>query len=196
MRSFDYLSEAILRQKTSCKKPSSNWGAAQRGYQSERGPLRTYLFGIGRKRAAEWWRKQPTRSEPRASLAMFCTAESDSLVGDAFARLPREYQTLLWLREVEGQSYAELADILDIPVGSVRSRLFTYEKFGTARLKHERSEYEVRRNSGTCLPTLRWSTDPARCGGTPWDMRVVPGSPARLRRHGRGVASRRQPCPS
>jgi RNA polymerase sigma-70 factor (ECF subfamily) len=96
-----------------------------RGYQSERGPLRAYLFGVGRKRAAEWWRKQSTRSEPRGSLAMFCTTESDSLVGDAFARLPCDQQTLLWLREVEGQSYAELADILDIPVGTVRSRLFT-----------------------------------------------------------------------
>jgi RNA polymerase sigma-70 factor (ECF subfamily) len=45
-------------------------------------------------------------------------------VGDAFGRLPEDQRTLLWLREVEGQSYAELAEILGIPIGTVRSRLF------------------------------------------------------------------------
>jgi RNA polymerase sigma-70 factor (ECF subfamily) len=47
-----------------------------------------------------------------------------SIVGDALQRIPEEQRTLLWLREVEGQSYAELAAILDIPIGTVRSRLF------------------------------------------------------------------------
>jgi RNA polymerase sigma-70 factor (ECF subfamily) len=45
-------------------------------------------------------------------------------MADALRQLPAEQRTLLWLREVEGQSYAELASILDIPVGTVRSRLF------------------------------------------------------------------------
>ena len=45
-------------------------------------------------------------------------------MADAFARLPEEQQSLMWLREVEGQSYAELAVILQIPVGTVKSRLF------------------------------------------------------------------------
>ena len=46
------------------------------------------------------------------------------MVGDAFGRLPEEQRSLLWLREVEGQSYAELAVILEVPVGTVKSRLF------------------------------------------------------------------------
>jgi RNA polymerase sigma-70 factor (ECF subfamily) len=45
-------------------------------------------------------------------------------MSDALDRLPEEQRLLLWLREVEGQSYAELAEILSIPVGTVRSRLF------------------------------------------------------------------------
>jgi RNA polymerase sigma-70 factor (ECF subfamily) len=83
------------------------------------------LFGAARKRAADWWRKQGAASnreivnEPAGP-----PAEISSLISDAFARLPEEQQTLIWLREVEGQSYAELAVILEIPVGTVRSRLF------------------------------------------------------------------------
>jgi RNA polymerase sigma-70 factor, ECF subfamily len=44
---------------------------------------------------------------------------------DVLARLEPDARSLLWLREVEGYSYAELAEILDVPVGTVKSRLFT-----------------------------------------------------------------------
>ena len=96
------------------------------GFRPERGPLRAYLYGIGRKRAAEWWRRQPQRkSEAKTEFeATVPHAEAASAVADAFAKLPEEQRILLWLREVEGQSYTELAVILEIPVGTVRSRLF------------------------------------------------------------------------
>lgn len=97
------------------------------GFRSELGTLRGYLFGIGRKRAAEWWRKREgnpgERSEKREG-AFVEAAASFSAVGDAFARLAEEQRSLLWLREVEGQSYAELAAIMQVPVGTVKSRLF------------------------------------------------------------------------
>jgi RNA polymerase sigma factor (sigma-70 family) len=73
------------------------------GYQPERGALRAYLFGIGRKRASEWWRQQRP-AEPVADEAPPCRTETHSLVSDAFQRLPEEQRTLLWLREVEGHS--------------------------------------------------------------------------------------------
>jgi RNA polymerase sigma-70 factor (ECF subfamily) len=94
------------------------------GFQPERGPLRTYLYGIGRKRAAEWWRKHDLADvTPAGQDPATRRTETSSLLGDAINRLPREQRTLLWLREVEGQSYSELAAILDIPLGTVRSRL-------------------------------------------------------------------------
>jgi RNA polymerase sigma-70 factor (ECF subfamily) len=95
------------------------------GFMPERGTLRAYLFGVGRKRAAEWWRNSESSDSNIFEEGTECRAETASLVGDAFQRLPEGQRSLLWLREVEGQSYAELAQILEIPVGTVRSRLFT-----------------------------------------------------------------------
>ncbi len=93
------------------------------GFNPERGSLRGYLFGIGRKLAAEWWRRQrPTDGLDEDSAP--CPTEMSSVVADAFNRLTSEQRTLLWLREVEGQTYTELAAILEVPVGTVRSRLF------------------------------------------------------------------------
>jgi len=94
------------------------------GFEPERGTLRAYVFGIGRKRAAEWWRKQSPYDAEAKDEPGACKTETSSIVGDAFRRLPEEQRILLWLREVEGQSYTELAGILNIPVGTVRSRLF------------------------------------------------------------------------
>lgn len=95
------------------------------GFMPERGTLRAYLFGVGRKRAAEWWRNRESADRNVIEERIECKTETASLVGDAFQRLPEEQRSLLWLREVEGQSYDELAQILEIPVGTVRSRLFT-----------------------------------------------------------------------
>jgi len=95
------------------------------GFTPERGTLRAYLFGVARKCAAEWWRKHGSAVGNPVEGRAECKTEIASLVGDALQRLPEEQRSLLWLREVEGQSYAELAQILEIPVGTVRSRLFT-----------------------------------------------------------------------
>lgn len=94
------------------------------GFHPENGSLRAYLFGIGRKCAAEWWRQRKPTAIEQAAVKRECGTETSSLVGDSFSRLDADERTLLWLREVEGQSYAELAEILDIPVGTVKSRLF------------------------------------------------------------------------
>jgi RNA polymerase sigma-70 factor, ECF subfamily len=94
------------------------------GFDAERGSLRAYLFGMGRKRAADWWRRRAKVDAIHEGEEEVSRMETGSAVGDAFGRLPMEQRALLWLREVEGQSYAELAVILDVPVGTVRSRLF------------------------------------------------------------------------
>jgi RNA polymerase sigma-70 factor (ECF subfamily) len=42
---------------------------------------------------------------------------------DALAALPLEFREALVLRELEGLSYKEIAEIAEVPVGTVMSRL-------------------------------------------------------------------------
>ena len=44
-------------------------------------------------------------------------------VEDALAELPEHYRVVVWLRDGEELSYREIADALDLPIGTVRSRL-------------------------------------------------------------------------
>jgi RNA polymerase sigma-70 factor (ECF subfamily) len=94
------------------------------GFDPERGALRGYLFGVARRQAAEWARRNRLTDELVHDPPAHDHIDTDSTVAEAFARLGSEQRALLWLREVEGHSYAELATVLDVPVGTVRSRLF------------------------------------------------------------------------
>ncbi len=45
-------------------------------------------------------------------------------VNQALETLPEELRTAIVLREIEGLSYEEIADVMNCPVGTVRSRIF------------------------------------------------------------------------
>jgi len=93
------------------------------GFDPSRSSLKAYLFGIARKKASDWWRHQPRPESPPAAVASGGVGSS-LLLKDAFEQLRPESQSVLWLREVEGYSYDELARILDVPLGTVKWRLF------------------------------------------------------------------------
>ena len=42
----------------------------------------------------------------------------------AIASLPEELRSAIMLREIDGLSYEEIAQAMDCPVGTVRSRIF------------------------------------------------------------------------
>ena len=50
--------------------------------------------------------------------------ELKTVVEAAIADLPDDLRTAVTLREFEGLSYEDIADIMDCPVGTVRSRIF------------------------------------------------------------------------
>jgi RNA polymerase sigma-70 factor, ECF subfamily len=95
------------------------------GFNPARATLKSYVFGIARKRAADWWRSRRSSEvqAPRAEASL--PGEPRALIEDALAQLEPDVRSLLWLREVEGYSYAELAEILGAPLGTIKSRLFT-----------------------------------------------------------------------
>lgn len=50
-------------------------------------------------------------------------AEQERRVQDALNRLSPEHRAVLVLKEMEGQKYETIAEILQVPVGTIRSRL-------------------------------------------------------------------------
>jgi len=64
-----------------------------------------------------------------------------SEVKEALEALPEKFRTTLLL-DVEGFSYKEIAEVLDIPIGTVMSRLHRGRKFLQKRL------YDVARDRG------------------------------------------------
>jgi RNA polymerase sigma-70 factor (ECF subfamily) len=56
--------------------------------------------------------------------AVVLSDEIQRTVTDAIEALPEDLRTAIVLREVEGLSYEEIAEAMDCPVGTVRSRIF------------------------------------------------------------------------
>ena len=94
------------------------------GFNPARATLKAYLFGIAAKGAADWWRRRGREERGVAPPQACFGTEAATLMEEALACLEPEARSLLWLREVEGYSCAELAAMLDIPLGTVKSRLF------------------------------------------------------------------------
>lgn len=58
-----------------------------------------------------------------------------SVIDDAIASLPDDLRSALTLREFDGLSYEQIAQILDCPVGTVRSRIFRAREFVEQRMR-------------------------------------------------------------
>jgi len=50
--------------------------------------------------------------------------ELQAAVNRSIRDLPEDLRTAVTLRELEGLSYEDIADIMECPVGTVRSRIF------------------------------------------------------------------------
>lgn len=70
--------------------------------------------------AFQWEQQRITTDIPDTNASR---AEMTELLRQGIAELPHEFREVFVLREFEGMAYTEIADVLNCPVGTVRSRL-------------------------------------------------------------------------
>lgn len=116
----------------------------------------TWLYRIGINTAknylAAMGRRAPTSTELEANEAeghedgerlrdlntpenLLLSREIADTVNSTIESLPEELRTAIQLREIEGMSYEEIANIMDCPIGTVRSRIFRAREAVAERLR-------------------------------------------------------------
>ena len=74
-----------------------------------------------------------TTSETPESL--LAGKEIAQMVNTAMEALPEELRQAITLREIEGLSYEEISEVMNCPIGTVRSRIFRAREAISARIK-------------------------------------------------------------
>jgi RNA polymerase sigma-70 factor (ECF subfamily) len=128
-RAEDLVQDTVL-------KAFRSWQSFQPGTS-----IRSWLFTILRNTFINDYRRRqrepiPMDLDAAESLATFRAAEDedpegtyfnqivDAKVLEAIDALPEDFREVLVLSDVENMSYAEIARMLSLPVGTVKSRLF------------------------------------------------------------------------
>lgn len=75
------------------------------------------------------------------------TRERQTVINDALAELPDHHRSVLVLRDIEGFSYEEIAEVLEVKLGTVKSRLYRarsalHERLEQMELFRDRSVWQ------------------------------------------------------
>jgi RNA polymerase sigma-70 factor (ECF subfamily) len=135
--------------------------------------FRTFVGGDGRawflrivRNTCYGWRRDPyqrptdpfdeeqhSSARPQSDPETLLLQNDDArLIREALGRLPDHFHQILVLRELEGLSYRELADVIGIPVGTVMSRLSRAREALRRGLDPERQPS----TSSRLLPITEW----------------------------------------
>ena len=86
---------------------------------------------------------------------------ADKDVKDALAQIPEEFRMAVYLSDVEGFSYKEIAEIMEVPTGTVMSRLHRGRKL----LRESLAAYAKERGFSTEAKTSKSKTSETEKGG-------------------------------
>jgi RNA polymerase sigma-70 factor (ECF subfamily) len=85
--------------------------------------------------ADETFRPETEPIDPETPDAVIASREIAAAVNAAIERLSEDLRQAVVLREIEGLSYEEIAEIMNCPIGTVRSRIFRAREAIAQRLR-------------------------------------------------------------
>lgn len=84
---------------------------------------------------AEFYEGESALKDQTSPERIALTNEIGEVVFNAIEQLPEDLRLAITLRELEGLSYEEIADAMDCPIGTVRSRIFRAREAIDLKLK-------------------------------------------------------------
>jgi len=93
------------------------------------------LTGLFQNEADEAVEFQPPDQKPLADTVMV-DEERDQTIARAIAALPEKYRVPIILRDIEGRSYDEVADIMGLGLGTTKSRISRARALLKEKLQH------------------------------------------------------------
>jgi RNA polymerase sigma-70 factor (ECF subfamily) len=105
---------------------------------------KNYLLSLGRRAptSTQFDAEESEEFEDAGLLQEVSTPENElmskqvvAVVNSSLQQLPDDLRTALTLREIEGLSYEEIAEVMNCPIGTVRSRIFRAREAIAANLR-------------------------------------------------------------
>ncbi|MEF7614708.1 RNA polymerase sigma factor RpoE [Aquincola sp. MAHUQ-54] len=101
----------------------------------KRDPLVSETALAGRDEEDETSRVENELSDGETPEAVLATKEIAATVNGAIEALSEDLRQAITLREIEGLSYEEIAEVMNCPIGTVRSRIFRAREAIAERLR-------------------------------------------------------------
>jgi RNA polymerase sigma factor (sigma-70 family) len=120
-------------------------------FDPSRAKLTTWLFVVARNRAIELGRQKARRPELRDDLEpigsepdtqeLIAAADEAQRLAEVMAELPEDQLAVLRLSYFDGLSHAEIAEVIGIPLGTVKGRI----RLALERLRSLSGTYDLQR---------------------------------------------------